>query len=102
VCPLRYGLLVSSAAMCLEDQLVSAGLGRWNEIDDPGNKNLKRLEGEARVNHRGIWKGNEAIGATHPFTIKAEWKSCKADVDCVALPFQWTCSWECINRAHLR
>ncbi len=37
--------------------------------------------------------------AAHPFTIKKEWTQCKSDNDCVAVPYLWTCSWQCINHA---
>ena len=79
VCPLRFGLWVSAASDCLEEQLVKAGLARWNRKDDPYNSGLEKLEREARDAMRGIWKQPETAGTTHGTITEQNVRKIKPD-----------------------
>jgi endonuclease YncB( thermonuclease family) len=72
---------------CLNEELVRAGLARWDRLQAPKDKKLDSLESKARRAGRGIWAGGAQATAckSPPDPPCPEDRVCRSDRDCVLM-----------------
>lgn len=48
---------VFAGSICINRELILNGYARWDRATAPGEKKLGDFEKDARLNHRGVWRG---------------------------------------------